>query len=67
VISVHELREQISALMSNGGSLELVEDVVIEPCELSPDHKAALWLYAWSHQRGADQRAKATRYLASLG
>jgi hypothetical protein len=66
VASIYRLQEQIATLMFGGASLARVEDEVIDPSGLSPDHKAGLWLYAWSYMSGADQRAQARSYLTSL-
>jgi len=43
-----------------------VESEVIDPCELSSDQKAALWLYAWSFMERREQRDQATRYLLTV-
>ena len=58
-------QERIAAMMRRGAPLEDVESQVIEPCELSSDQKAALWLYAWSFMERAEQRDRAARYLLS--
>ena len=42
------MQTQISGLLSEGASLEEVEAELIERCDLQPDEKSALWLYAWS-------------------
>ena len=48
------LRRRIDALMSDGMTLNQVEDEVIEPSPLSDEQKSALWLYAHtSIPRGA--------------
>ena len=52
-------------MMQCGAPLDRVESEVIDPCELSADQKAALWLYAWSFIEGEEQRDSATRYLMS--
>ena len=56
----------ISSHMLAGASLDRVERELIDPSDLSPDRKAALWLWALSYVGGADQRAQATSYIASL-
>jgi hypothetical protein len=61
--SVVALQERIAAMMRRGAPLEQVESQVIEPCELSSDQKAALWLYAWSFMERGEQRDHAARYL----
>jgi hypothetical protein len=58
------LQERIARMMRRGAPLEQVEDQVIDPCELSSDEKAALWLYAWSFMERGEQRDRAARYLS---
>jgi hypothetical protein len=53
-------------MMRGGAPLEQVENEVIDPCELSSDQKAALWLYAWSFMERGEQRDQATRYLQQV-
>jgi hypothetical protein len=40
------LRRRIDALMTDGMTLNQVEDEVIQPSPLSDEQKSALWLYA---------------------
>ena len=54
-------------MLRRGAPLEQVEREVIDPCELSSDQKAAMWLYAWSFIEGKDHREQATRYLLNVG
>ncbi len=61
--SLLRLQDRIAAMMRDGAPLEQVENEVIDPCELSSDQKAALWLYAWSFMERGEQRDHATRYL----
>lgn len=61
--SVVRLQERVAAMMRCGARLDQVESEVIDPCELSSDQKAALWLYAWSFIEAGEQRVQATRYL----
>lgn len=61
------LQERIAAMLRRGAPLEQVEREVIDPCELSSDQKAAMWLYAWSFIEGKDRREQATRYLLNVG
>jgi hypothetical protein len=61
--SVFGLQERIAGMMRCGAPLEEVESQVIDPCELSSDQKAALWLYAWSFMERGEQRDRARRYL----
>jgi hypothetical protein len=65
-VALIRFQEQIAAMMRCGASLDQVESEVIDPCELSPDQKAALWLYAWSFMEAKDQRDHATRYLLNV-
>jgi hypothetical protein len=67
MVSVLRLQERIGAMMRGGAPLDQVESQVIDPCELSSDQKAALWLYAWSFMEGKEQRDQATRYLLHVG
>ena len=59
------LQERIAVMMHGGASLDRVEAEVIDgsDLDLSPDQKAALWLYASSFLNGAERGAEATRYL----
>jgi hypothetical protein len=61
------LQERIAGMMRRGAPLEQVENQVIDPCELSSDQKAALWLYAWSFMERGEQRDRAARYLLQVG
>ena len=61
------LQERIAGMMRRGAPLEQVENQVIDPCELSSDQKAALWLYAWSFMERGEQRDRASRYLLHVG
>jgi hypothetical protein len=63
VASVFRLQERVATMMHGGDSLNRVEREVIEPSDLKPDQKAALWLYAWSFMEGREQREEASRYL----
>ena len=42
------LREAVGARASQGESLDTIEQDLIEPSELSEEHKSALWLYGWA-------------------
>lgn len=64
--SVVRLQERVATMMRCGARLDEVESEVIDPCELSSDQKAALWLYAWSFMEGREQRDQATRYLLNV-
>ena len=65
--SVSGLQERIAAMMRCGVPLEDVESQVIDPCTLSADQKAALWLYAWSFMERGEQRDLAQQYLLHVG
>jgi hypothetical protein len=67
MVSVLRLQERIGTMMRGGAPLDQVESQVIDPCELSSDQKAALWLYAWSFMEGKEQRDQATQYLLHVG
>jgi hypothetical protein len=58
------LEHQVMVAMSDGMSVDDVNDEIIEPAPLDPDAKGALWLYAWSLQLQHVQRSEAKRYLA---
>lgn len=64
--SVFGLQERIAAMMRCGAPLEEVESQVIDPCTLSADQKAALWLYAWSFMERGEQRDRARRFLLQV-
>jgi hypothetical protein len=61
------LQQEIAAMMQRGASLDQVQSEVIDPCELSAEQKAALWLFAWSLMQGTEQRRQATHYLLNVG
>ena len=65
--SVVHLQERIAVMMQGGAQLDQVESEVIDPCDLSSEQKAALWLYAWSFVEGGEQRDTARRYLQEVG
>lgn len=50
---------EVRTSMVSGASLGDVQDAVIDPAALDGDHKAALWLYAWSFERPARRRQRA--------
>jgi len=66
VASTYRLQEQITGLMLGGATLDRVELEVIDPSDLSPERKAALWLWALSYVTGDDQRTQVGSYLTSL-
>jgi hypothetical protein len=67
VASTYRLQEQITGMMLGGATLDRIEIEVIDPSDLAPDRKAALWLWALSYVTGTDQRSQAGAYLASVG
>jgi hypothetical protein len=68
VASTYRLQEQITGMMLGGATPDRAEHELLDPSELSPERKAALWLYALSYvDSGADHQAQATSYLTSRG
>jgi hypothetical protein len=65
-LSFDHSREQVEALMEDGMAFPDVEDV-IDACELSTVHKAALWLLARSLRDVEHQRLDARLTLAAVG
>ena len=66
--STYRLQEQITGMMLGGATMDRVEHEVLDPSELSPERKAALWLYALSYvDSAADQQAQARSYPTSRG
>jgi hypothetical protein len=61
---VPALQHQVMVAMSDGTSVDEVNEEIIEPAPLDADAKGALWLYAWSLQLRHVQRSEAKRYLA---
>ena len=51
---------------SHDPAIDRVQREVIDECNLSPDQKAGLWLFAWSFMNGTEQRLLARGYLAAL-
>jgi hypothetical protein len=58
--------DQVEDMMQQGTAFARVEDA-IDTAELSADHKAALWLLAWSRRDPGDQRRDARLALAGIG
>ena len=58
LISLDRGSEQVEAMMEQGMPFACVEDL-IDAAQLSRDHKAALWLLAWSLRDPALQRKDA--------
>jgi hypothetical protein len=55
--------DEIRTRMRHGDSIDDVDLELIERTGLSPDEKAALWLYAWSFVPRRQQRASAELHL----
>jgi hypothetical protein len=55
--------DEIRGRMRHGESIDDVDLELIERSGLSPDEKAALWLYAWSFVPRRKQRASAELHL----
>ena len=58
--------EQVEGMMEQGTAFACVEEA-IDAAEFSQDHKAALWLLAWSHRDPERQRRDARLALAGIG
>ena len=66
-MELRRLQHQIVDRMLAGGSLEEIEDELIDPAEeLNDDERSALWLYAWSFQNTSRQRYKANQLVREL-
>ena len=59
-------QEQVEAMMKRGIAFSHVEDA-IDATQLSTDHKAALWLLAWSLRSRTQQRQDARFLVAAVG
>jgi hypothetical protein len=57
---------QVEAMMERGTAFSHVEDA-IDAAQLSTEHKAALWLLAWSLRSRAQQRQEARLMVAAVG
>lgn len=60
-----ELQRCIGERVRHGGSLDQVEEEIIDPAPLDENQKAALWLYAWTELPRRRQRAE-VRQLTGL-
>lgn len=58
-----DLLVQITTAIAEGRTLDEVDEQVIQPAALSDDHKAALWLYAWSFMDSGKQRSLALSHI----
>jgi hypothetical protein len=65
-ISFDQSQEQVEGMMQQGTAFTRVEDA-IDASELSGQHKAALWLLAWSLRDHALQRQDARLMVAAVG
>jgi hypothetical protein len=59
-------RDQVEFMIQHGATFESVEDL-IDDSHLSLDHKAALWLLAWSLRDSAMQLREARLMAARFG
>lgn len=57
---------QVEGMMKQGTAFADVEDA-IDAAQLSTEHKAALWLLAWSLRSRSQQRHDARFLLAAVG
>lgn len=62
-----DMQPRIVAAMAEGATIDDVDEQLIESSDLDGEHKAALWLYAWSFLDHASQRREAIDYLLALG
>jgi hypothetical protein len=58
--------EQVEDMMEQGTAFARVEDA-IDAARLSQEHKAALWLFAWSLRDPGHQRHDARMTLGLIG
>ena len=65
-LSFDRSEAQVEAMMDLGTAFPDVEDA-IDNAELSTEHKAALWLLAWSLRDHVQQRKDARLMLAAVG
>lgn len=56
----------IETRMAEGEMFDRIEDEINADLSLDEGQKAALWLYAWSCQSGAQQRRSARQTVRSL-
>jgi hypothetical protein len=64
-LSFDRSQQQIEAMMKRGTAFSHVEDA-IDTAQLSAEHKAALWLLAWSLRDNTEQRQDARLILAGV-
>ena len=65
-LTVDHSEEQVEGMMERGTAFSDVEDA-IDTAKLSTEHKAALWLLAWSLRDHAQQHHDARLMLAAVG
>jgi len=65
-LSFGQSQAQVEGMMEQGTAFAHVEDA-IDTAELSANHKAALWLLAWSLRDHTQQRQDARLMLAAVG
>ncbi len=65
-LSFDQSQEEVEAMMEQGTAFGRVEDV-IDAAQLSGEHKAALWLLAWSLRDHVRQRHDARLMVAAVG
>lgn len=64
-IRFDQSQAQVEAMMKQGIAFSHVEDA-IDTAQLSTEHKAALWLLAWSLRSRAQQRQDARFLVAAV-
>ena len=64
-LSFDRSQAQVEAMMKRGIAFSHVEDA-IDTAQLSTDHKAALWLLAWSLRSRRQQREDARFLVAAV-
>jgi hypothetical protein len=65
-LTFDQSQEQVEAMMEQGTAFGRVEDA-IDDAELCAEHKAALWLLAWSLRDHVQQRDDARLMVAAFG
>lgn len=62
-----QLQDRIEGMLKRNVQLDVIDRQVIQPAELSPEQKAALWLYALTRIRSRrTQRRIAVEVLAAV-
>ena len=64
-LSFDQSQAQVEAMMKQGIAFSHVEDA-IDTAQLSTEHKAALWLLAWSLRSRGQQRQDARFLVAAV-